>query len=169
MHEDESDLLALQATLDASLAEAGPHLRGIITPATSATAHEIVHRLHGMRLLVVATVSSDNRPFAGPVDGYFLRGSWYFSSGRNSLRMRHLARSPVVSASYHEGESFALTVHGTVELFDVFDPDRPQLREAMLAHYLPLQGDAFAEWLTAADPLGARIDAEKMFAFRLAD
>ena len=34
----------------------------------------------------------------------------------------------------------------------------------MLEHYLPLQGSAFAEWLDASAPLGARIEATKLFA-----
>jgi hypothetical protein len=47
------------------------------------------------RLLVVATVAADGRPLAGPVDGYFLHGSFSFSSGRDSVRMCHLAARPV--------------------------------------------------------------------------
>jgi hypothetical protein len=33
-----------------------------------------------MRLLVVAMVTADGRPLAGPVDGYFRHGSFYFSA-----------------------------------------------------------------------------------------
>lgn len=77
--------------------------------------------------------------------------------------MRHLTRAGVVSATYHEGEALAVTVHGGAVLFDVLDPARPELREAMLGHYLPLQGRSFAEWLEEANPIGVRIGAEKMF------
>ena len=38
-----------------------------------------------------------------------------------------------------------------------------ELRQAMLDHYLPSQGPAFETWLEQADPVGARIAAEKMF------
>ena len=55
---------------------------------------QVCQLLQGLRLLVVATVTADGRPLAGPVDGYFLHGSFYFSSGRNSVRMRHLAVRP---------------------------------------------------------------------------
>ena len=120
-----------------------------------------------MRLLVLATVTADGRPLAGPVDGYFVRGSFYFSSGRDSVRMRHLAARPAVSASYLAGEELAVTVHGRAELFDVLDPARGELRQAMLDHYLPLQGPDFETWLNRSDPVGARIAAEKMFTFAI--
>jgi hypothetical protein len=61
-----------------------------------------------------------------------------------------------------------VTVHGRAELFEVNDPGRPELRLAMLDHYLPKQGPAFEEWLDAADAIGARIVAEKMFTFHMA-
>ncbi len=118
-----------------------------------------------MRLLVVATVTADGRPLAGPVDGYFVHGSFYFSSGRDSVRMRHLAVRPAVSATYVTGEDFAVTVHGQAELFDVLDPGHGDLRQAMLDHYLPRQGPDFETWLNQANPVGARIAAEKMFTY----
>ena len=79
--------------------------------------------------------------------------------------MRHLAVRPQVSATYLPGENLALTVHGRAELFDVNDPARGELRQAMLDHYLPLQGPGFETWLDQADAVGARIIAEKMFTF----
>jgi hypothetical protein len=120
-----------------------------------------------MRLLSVASVTADGRPLVGPVDGYLIHGSLYFSSGRTSVRMRHLARRPAVSATYLPGEQLAVTVHGNAELFDVLDPARPELRQAMLAHYLPKQGAGFGEWLDDEDPVGARIVAQKIFTFKL--
>jgi hypothetical protein len=60
-----------------------------------------------------------------------------------------------------------VTVHGRAELFEVNGPDHPELRQATLEHYLPLQGPAFAEWLDASAPLGARIEATKLFALAL--
>ena len=81
----------LQELMDRSAAGAGSHLRGIITGERRLTARQVCQRLQGMRLLVVATVTADGRPLAGPVDGYFLHGSFYFGSGRDSVRMRHLA------------------------------------------------------------------------------
>jgi nitroimidazol reductase NimA-like FMN-containing flavoprotein (pyridoxamine 5'-phosphate oxidase superfamily) len=166
MLETPDEIDRLQRLLDRSAAAAGPHLSGIITAERRMSAAQVCEILQGMRLLVVATVTADGRPLAGPVDGYFLHGSFYFSSGRDSVRMRHLAARPAVSASYLPGEELAVTVHGRAELFDVLDPARGELRQAMLDHYLPLQGPGFATWLDEADAVGARITAEKMFTFR---
>jgi len=159
----------LQELLDRSSAAAGAHLKGIATEDHRLSAVRVSERLQGMQLLVVATVTADGRPLAGPVDGYFLHGSFYFSSGRNSVRMRHLAARPAVSATHLAGEELAVTVHGRAELFDVSDPARGELRQAMLDHYLPLQGPAFETWLEQADPVAARINADKMFTYSTND
>jgi nitroimidazol reductase NimA-like FMN-containing flavoprotein (pyridoxamine 5'-phosphate oxidase superfamily) len=165
MLETPDDLARLQLLLDRSAAGAGSHLRGIITDERRLTAEWVCRILQGMRLLVVATVTADGRPLAGPVDGYFLHGSFYFSSGRDSVRMRHLAARPAVSASHLPGEELAVTVHGPAELFDLHDPEGAELRQAMLDYYLPRQGPEFETWLAELDAIGARIAAEKMFTF----
>jgi hypothetical protein len=165
MLETPEEMDGLQQLLDRSAAAAGPHLRGIITDDRRLSAAQVCQLLQGLRLLVVATVTADGRPLAGPVDGYFLHGSFYFSSGRDSVRMRHLAVRPGVSATYLPAENLALTVHGRAELFDVNEPARGELRQAMLDHYLPLQGPGFETWLDQADAMGARIVADKMFTF----
>ena len=127
------------------MASAGPHLRGIITDERRLSARELVDRLQGMRLLVLATVTADGRPLAGPVDGYFLHGTFWFSSGRDSVRMRHLAVRPAVSATHLPGEDLAVTVHGRAERFDLDDPAFGELRQAMLDEYLPKQGPSFED------------------------
>jgi|ERR1022692_1047628 hypothetical protein len=167
MLESPDDMNRLQQLLDKSAAGAGPHLRGIITDDRRLTAQQVCQRLQGMRLLVLATVTAGGRPLAGPVDGYLLHGSFYFSSGRDSVRMRHLAARPAVSATHLAGEELAVTVHGWAELFNVSDPAHGELRQAMLGHYLPRQGPAFEAWLDREDPIGARIAAEKMFTFSM--
>ncbi len=163
MLENPAEIDHLQQLLDRSAAGAGPHLRGIITDERRLSAEQVIQRLQGMRLLTVATVTADGRPLVGPVDGYFLHGSFYFSSGRNSVRMRHLAARPAVSATHLAGEELAVTVHGRAELFDVRDPAHGELRQAMLDYYLPRQGPEFETWLDQLDAVGARIVAEKMF------
>jgi general stress protein 26 len=168
MLETPAELDRLQHLLDRSAAAAGPHLRDIITDDRRLSAVQVCDLLQGMRLLVVATVTADGRPLAGPVDGYFLHGSFWFSSGRNSVRVRHLATRPGVTATYLPGEDLAVTVHGQAELFEVSDPARGELRQAMLDHYLPLQGPSFETWLDGADALGARIAADRMFTFHAA-
>jgi hypothetical protein len=81
--------------------------------------------------------------------------------------MRHLAARPAVSATHLPREELAVTVHGRAELFDVRDPAHGELRQAMLDYYLPRQGPHFETWLDQADPIGARIEAEKMFTFSM--
>ncbi len=165
MRETPEEMERLQQLLDSSAAGAGAHLRGIITDERRLSAERVCARLRGMRLLVVATVTADGRPLAGPVDGYFLHGSFYFSSGRNSVRMRHLAARPAVSATHLEGEELAVTVHGRAELFGLSDPAGGELRQAMLDYYLPRQGPEFETWLDQLDGVGARVVADKMFTF----
>ncbi len=169
MVETPEETAALQQLLDASMAGAGPHLRGIIDDARRLSAAQVCAQLQGMCLLVLGTSTADGRPVLGPVDGYFLHGCFEFSSGRDSVRMRHLAARPAVSATNLPGEELAVTVHGRAELYELNDPARPEQRQAMLDHYLPLQGPAFAEWLDREDPVAARIVPEKMFTFHLAD
>ena len=165
--ETPEELLKLQSLLDASYDSGGPHLKDIITPERRLSAEELCERLQGMCLLAVATVTANGRPLVGPVDSYFIHGSFFFSSGRQSVKMRHLAARPHVSAIYLPNEQLSISVHGQVELFDVLDPTHAELREAMLAHYAPTQGPAFEEWMIEEDPLGARIDASKIFTFHM--
>ena len=165
MLETAEELDNLQQLLDRSMAGAGEHLRGIITGERRLSAAELAGRLPGMRLLVVATVTADGRPLAGPVDGYFLHGTFWFSSGRNSVRMRHLAARPAVSATHLPGEELAVTVHGRAELVGLREPAAAELRQAMLDWYVPRQGPEFETWLDALDAVAARIEPEKIFTF----
>jgi hypothetical protein len=167
MLESPQELDRLQSLLDASMASAGPHLRGIISDERRLDARQLAGRLQGLCLLVLATTTADGRPLAGPVDGYFLHGTFWFSSGTESVRMRHLATRPAVSATHLPGEEFAVTVHGRAQCYPMDDPACAELRQAVLDVYLPKQGPAFEEWLDNADALAARIEPEKMFTFHL--
>jgi nitroimidazol reductase NimA-like FMN-containing flavoprotein (pyridoxamine 5'-phosphate oxidase superfamily) len=167
MHETPEEMANLQALLDDSMVSAGPHLRDIITDERRLTAVELTERLQGMRLLVLATVTADGRPLAGPVDGYFLHGTFWFSSGLNSVRLRHLAVRPACSGTHLPGEELAVTVHGKAEFFAHDDPDSREFTQAMLDEYLPKQGPEFEQWLNA-EPIGVvRIAPEKMFTFHM--
>ena len=169
MLETPEELDSLQQLLDRSMAGAGEHLRGIITGERRLPAAQLAGRLQGMRLLAVATVTADGRPLAGPVDGYFLHGTFWFSSARNSVRMRHLAARPAVSATHLPGEELAVTVHGRAELVGLREPAGAELRQAMLDWYVPRQGPEFETWLNALDAVAARIEPEKMFTFAMKD
>lgn len=166
MFETPDELTQLQQLLDSSAAGAGSHLRNIISDERRPSAAEVCDVMQVMCLVTVATATSDGRPICGPYDGYLLHGSLWFSSSPDSVRMRHLAARPAVSATYLPGIEFAVTVHGRAELVDLKDPACAELRQAMLDHYVPVQGPSFAEWLSDLEGLGARIDADKIFAFR---
>jgi len=166
MLETAEEMADLQALLDDSMASAGPHLRDIITDERRLTAAGLTERLQGMRLLVLATVTADGRPLAGPVDGYFLHGTFWFSSGMQSVRLRHLAARPACSATHLPGEELAVTVHGSAEFFTQDDPAYGEFLQAMLDEYLPKQGPEFEQWLDA-EPIVVRIAPEKMFTFHM--
>jgi len=166
--ETDSDLTRLQALLDRSMASAGEHLASIITDERRLGADDLCRRLTGMRLLSVATVTADGRPISGAVDGYFIRGEWHFSTGAAAVRTRHLRARPFVSATHLPGEQLQVSVHGSAEVYDFNDPAQPELKRAMLDHYLPLQGPSFEEWLDSGEEMvGVRIAASKMFTFAM--
>jgi hypothetical protein len=164
MHETPEDLQALQAVLDASYARAGEHLLGIHTPERRLDAAGIAERLQGMVLLTLATVTADNRPITGPVDGIFYRGAFHFGSSPRSTRFRHIAARPQVSATHLPGEELAVTVHGRAQPADV-SPDSP-FRQVLRDIYIPRYG---AEWEEMLDrgAVYARIEPERMFAFHM--
>ena len=169
MLETPDELVRLQALLDSSMDAAGPHLRDIINDERRLDAHQLTERLQGMRLLVLATATGGGHPLTAPVDGYFLHGTFWFSIGTDAVRARHLAARPHVSATHLPGESLAVTVHGTAETFPIRADESADLRQAMLDHYVPIQGPSFGEWLDEVQALGGRIAPEKMFTFHMAE
>ena|SRR5919202_469784 len=166
MYETAEDLAVLQRLLDDSYAVAGPHLRRIITAERRLPAEEVVARLSGMRLLALATVTSDGRPIVGPVDGIFYRGSFHFGSAPDSIRFRHIRRRPHVSATYLPGEEFSVTVHGRAVPINVQHPDHAGFRRTVLEIYVPRYGP---EWETFLDsgPVYARIEAHRIFTYNM--
>ena len=166
MHETADDLQRLQALLDRSYAGAGAHLSRIHTPERRVGAEQLAARLQGMALLVLATVTADGRPVLGPVDGIFLRGEFYFGSSPDSVRFRHIAKRPHVSATHVPGEEFAVTVHGRARTIDHKAPESAELRRTLLEIYVPRYGTEWEEFLDGG-PVYARIEADKMFTFQM--
>lgn len=163
MEETAEDLAALQDLLERSYDAGGSHLLSIHDPDRRLTAAQVTERLQGMCLLVLATVTADCRPLAGPVDGIFYRGSFHFGSSPSSVRLRHLRRRPQVSATHLPGEELAVTVHGRAVPVDMSDPG---FRRVLLGIYAPRYG---AEWEDFLDTESEywRIDAERMFTFHM--
>jgi hypothetical protein len=161
MHETAEDLVALQALIDRSYAGAGEHLLRIHTPERRLTAEQVSERLQGMSLLSLATVSASGRPVVGPVDGIFFRGAFHFGSSPDSVRGRHIAARPWVSATHLPGEELAVTVHGRAEQVDV---SSGPFRQALLDIYVPRYGESWSEMLENG-AVYWRIEPERMFTF----
>jgi nitroimidazol reductase NimA-like FMN-containing flavoprotein (pyridoxamine 5'-phosphate oxidase superfamily) len=163
MHETDLDLKELQQLLDRSYQTAGAHLLSIHTPDRRLNARGVADRLGAICLLALATVTADNRPIVGPVDGIFYRGNFYFGSAPHSLRLRHLAKRPQLSATHLPGEHLAVTVHGHAEPVDLAAERTAGLRETLLATYVPRYGPQWERFMERARY--TRVAAERMFAF----
>jgi Pyridoxamine 5'-phosphate oxidase len=164
VHETPEDIAHLDDLIDRSFAAAGPHLVSIATPERRLSGDALCKRLTGMSLLALATVTADGRPIVGAVDGIFYRGAFHFSSSRDSLRYRHLAVRPHVSATHLPGEHLAVTVHGRAVEIDLDGADQRGFRETVLGVYLPRYGDEFLRLLESG-AVYWRIDAHRMFTF----
>ena len=166
MHETADDIARLQMLLDESYATAGRHLTGIHTPERRMTGERVAERLQGMVLLALATVTADNRPIVGPVDGIFYRGSFHFGSSPHSVRFRHIRSRPQISATHLPGEELAVTVHGVAVPIDVRAAEQSGFRQALLDVYVPRYGAEWEQFLDSG-PVYARIDARRMYAFAM--
>jgi nitroimidazol reductase NimA-like FMN-containing flavoprotein (pyridoxamine 5'-phosphate oxidase superfamily) len=165
VHETPADIEALQELLDQSYAHAGQHLLRIHTPERRLRADQVADRLTGMCLLVLATVTADGRPIAGPVDGIFYRGAFHFGSAPDSVRFRHIRARPHVSATHLPGEELSVTVHGRAVPINVADPEHAGFRQTLLDIYVPRYGPGWEEEFLDSGPLYARIEADRMFTF----
>jgi Pyridoxamine 5'-phosphate oxidase len=173
MHETAEDIRELQELLDRSYERAGGHLRSITTPERRVDAEELVVRLTGMCLLVVATVTADCRPIAGPLDGIFYRGAFHFGTAPDSVRYRHLLKRPQVTATHMPAEEFAVNVHGRAAPIATRDPAHRGFRETLFEVYGPRIGaEEWERFLEGGDepersPVYMRIEAERMLTFQM--
>ena len=166
MHETAEDLAALQQLLDRSYEQAGTHLLRIISPERRMTAEEVADRLSGMVLLALATTTADGRPIVGPVDGVFYRGAFHFGSAPDSVRFKHIAKRPHVSATHLPGEELAVTVHGQAIPLDIGSRDHAGYRQALLDIYVPRYGKDWEKFLDSGVQY-ARIEADRMLTFQM--
>lgn len=135
-HHTDADLRWLQDLFDDSHRRAGEHLRGIHTAPARVGARDLAQRLTGMFVAVVATVSSDGRPFTGPVDAFLHHGRVFFGTSPLALRSRHLQARPGVSVTHVQGEALVLTVHGRARPADLTGSDG-DIAARLRAHYGP--------------------------------
>ena len=150
MHETVEDLRRVQQLLDESYQAVGTHLREVITPERTLTAIKLSEILIGMRLLMLSTVTKDCRPIAGPVDGIFYRGNFYFGSSPVSTRFFHIKHGSSVSATHLPGEELFVTVHGSATPIDIKSPQHGQFRQTLLDIYVPRYGK---DWKSFSIPV----------------
>ena len=167
MHETAADVAWLQALLDRSYKAAGEHLRSITTPQRRIPAEELGVLLGGIQLIDLATVTRRGQPRAGPVDGLFFRGRWYFSSAKSSLRYRNLQAAPHVSAAHTRGEEISVVVHGAAHLFSLHDSEYADFKDYAHEVYVPRYGESWKRFANSPDIFYARIDPDLMFTFRM--
>lgn len=160
MRETAAELGELQALIDRSHAKAKPHMAGIIHPGTySLTATQVVKLLGGMKTIAVAAPAPNGDPLVGPMDGWFLHGRFFFSSGGDAVRIMGLRKRPRASVVYFEGEKFAVTAHGHAELMYQGHPDVAEIDAVFREHY---GGSAF-DW--SEHGVYVRLDADRFFTY----
>lgn len=159
MNETPDDVDALRRLLDASYAGAGPHLRSILSPDVRMTAEAVCALLTGIRHVALATVTAAGEPLVTPVDALFLRGRLHGLTTAGSVRAKHLAVRPAVSATYFETDVVAVTVHGTATLVG---RDHPGFAEVD-AEVRRLYGDSLLDWTPT--PVAVRVEPRVMFAY----
>jgi hypothetical protein len=170
VHETSEDIEKLQALLDASYGRAGKNLTDIHGQGRHLTAAELSERLQGPRWLVVATVSSDCRPFTAQVDGTFYRGRFYFGvNDACSLKARHLARNPAISATHVPDDNWVVTVHGEAVRVDVSAESGPDIHRVLIDTYAQRYGPGWTDDALTADSIYFRIEPDSMFSLDLTE
>lgn len=162
MYETDEQIAELQAIIDRSFQRLGPHAAVIITPERRLTARQVVKYLVGMKHIVVGTVTSRGEPRVAPVDGHFLRGRFWFGTGKAALRIQHLRRSPAISACHLVGDDLAIVVHGHAALFGPEDPEGEEMR----AHFTKYYGSDPYTW-PGGNAAWVRIDPAIMTTFAM--
>lgn len=160
MRETAEELATLQALIDRSHKRIGPHMKAITDPRNYAlSAKQVVKLLDGMKTVAVAAPAPSGDPLVAPMDGWFLHGKFFFSSGGESIRINGLKRRPRASIAYFEGEKFLINAHGPVELMFKGHPDVEEIDAAFKKQY---GGSAF-DW--SDEGVYVRLDADRFFTY----
>ena len=163
MYETDADLAELQSVLDASYASAGDHLKSIQGPDLRLSAQELVVEMTGVVILDLATVNAASAPFVSPVDGWFLRGKFWFSTADNAQKIRHIRNNRNVSAAYTRGEELSILVHGFAHEVDTAKGGFEFVRDYCLEIY----GPSYTDWGFFGKAPFVWIEPKKLFASRL--
>jgi uncharacterized pyridoxamine 5'-phosphate oxidase family protein len=112
MFETENEIRELQALMDRTIAHANPHLLGIVKPERQLNARQVVRYLQGTKHVAFATVNERGEPRVAPLDGVFVHGRFTVSTGGRAARLKHLRANPACSATYMDGDTIGIVVHG---------------------------------------------------------
>jgi nitroimidazol reductase NimA-like FMN-containing flavoprotein (pyridoxamine 5'-phosphate oxidase superfamily) len=163
VYESTDHIEKLQGLLDESYARAGAHLSAIHEPRWRMSAAQVCTLLQGVNVLHLATVSRSGTPFVAPVDGLFLRGLFWFGSGAQSLRFRHIRRNSRVSAAHTRGEEVSILVHGRAHEIDTGTGDYEYLHDYCREVY----GTGYDDWGFWGEQPYAWIEPTHMYAVRM--
>ena len=137
-----------------------PHMRAIVHPGKySLNAKQVVKLLDGMKTIAVAAPAPNGDPLVAPMDGWFLHGKFYFSSGSDAVRIRGLQKRARASVAYFEGERFLITAHGHAELMFKGHPGVTEIDAVFHDHY---GGSAF-DW--SEEGVYVRLDADSFYTY----
>ena len=160
VRETAAEMNTLQRLIDESHARVKPHMRGIIHPGKySLTAGQVVRLFAGMRTIAVAAPAPNGDPLVGPMDGWFLHGKVFWSSGGDAIRVKGLRTRPRASVVYFEGERFAIIAHGHAELMYEGHPDVGEIDAIFRDHY---ESSAF-DW--SEHGVYVRLDADRFYTY----
>jgi Pyridoxamine 5'-phosphate oxidase len=118
VYETADELDELQALIDRSFANAGPHLLAIMTPERRLNAPQVVRYLDGIKHISLATVTARGEPRVAPLDSYFVHGRFVASTGGRSIRLGHMRTRSAVSLAHVVGDEVAVVVNGRAEIIE---------------------------------------------------
>jgi hypothetical protein len=160
VRETAKELATLQSLIDRSLKRTGSHMKAIIHPGEySLSAKQVVKLLEGMRTVAVAAPAPNGDPLVAPMDGWFLHGKFFFSSGGDSIRIKGLRKRPRASIAYFEGEKFLINAHGPVVLMFKGHPEVGEIDGTFKKHY----GSSAFDW--SEEGVYVRLDADRFFTY----
>jgi uncharacterized pyridoxamine 5'-phosphate oxidase family protein len=111
------DLDRLQALLDQSVNQAGPHLRRTFElPEHSLSAAQLARYWGRERQFALATVTARGEPRVGPVQVLLQHGRLYVPTAVDAARVQHVTYRPAVSLTHWVSDVVAIIGHGRAVL-----------------------------------------------------
>ena len=107
----------------------------------------------------MAAPAPNGDPLVAPMDGWFLHGKFFFSSGGDSIRIKGLRKRPRARIAFFEGEKFLINAHGPVVLLFRGHPDVGEIDEMFKDHY----GSSAFDW--SDEGVYVRLDADRFFTY----